>query len=124
MSDGAAKILIVEDEILLQESLKMILQSQGYNVKVAGDGIEAIAELKSFVPDLILLDYFMPRMDGKNFLENVDLSEFPSTKVVVTSNISDQPVVDELLRLGADRYVLKASLSPTELLRLVDEMSL
>lgn len=124
MSDGAAKILVVEDEMLLQESTKMILQSQGYNVSIAGDGLEAIAKLKSFKPNLVLLDYFMPRMDGKNFLENIDLEEYPDMKVVVTSNISDRSVVDELLRLGAHKYVLKASLSPTELLRVVDEMGL
>ena len=120
-SEPAANILIVEDEKLLQDSLSMILKSQGYNVHVAGDGVEAIAFLKTSVPDLILLDYFMPRLSGKEFLENIDIADYPNTKIIVTSNISDQPVVDEMLRLGAHKYVLKASLSPTDLLRMVDE---
>lgn len=121
-AESAASILIVEDEKLLQDSLSMILRSQGYVVRVANDGIEGIASLKANVPDLILLDYFMPRLSGKEFLENIDVADYPHTKIVVTSNISDQPVVNELLRLGAHKYVLKASLSPTDLLRLVDEM--
>ncbi len=120
-SEPAASILIVEDEQLLQDSLSMILRSQGYNVHVAGDGVEAIAFLKTSVPDLILLDYFMPRLSGKEFLENIDVADYPNTKIIVTSNISDQPIVDEMLRLGAHKYVLKASLSPTDLLRMVDE---
>jgi len=121
LEESAASILIVEDEKLLQDSLAMILRSQGYNVRIASDGLEAIDSLKVSVPDLILLDYFMPRLSGKEFLENIDVNDYPNTKIVVTSNISDQPIVDEMLRLGAVKYVLKASLSPTELLRLVDE---
>lgn len=120
--DPAPSILIVEDEKLLQDSLAMILRSQGFNVRVASDGLEAIEALKASAPDLILLDYFMPRLSGKDFLENIDLANYPRTKIVVTSNISDQPVVDEMLSLGAHRYVLKASLSPTDLLRLVDDV--
>ena len=121
-TEPAANILIVEDEQLLQDSLSMILRSQGYNVHVAGDGVEALASLKKSIPDLILLDYFMPRLSGKEFLENIDVADYPNTKIIVTSNISDQPVVDEMLRLGAHKYVLKASLSPTDLLRLVDDV--
>lgn len=120
--ESAANVLIVEDEKLLQDSLAMILRSQGYNVRVADDGLAAIEALKTDAPDIILLDYFMPRLSGKEFLENIDISEYPNTTIVVTSNISDQPVVDEMLKLGAHRYVLKASLSPTDLLRLVDEI--
>ena len=122
VSETAATILIVEDEKLLQDSLAMILRSQGYNVRVAGDGVEAINCLKSSVPDLILLDYFMPRLSGKEFLENIDMADYPDTKIVVTSNISDQQIVNDMLSLGAHKYVLKSSLSPTDLLRLVDEM--
>lgn len=121
-NESAATVLIVEDEKLLQDSLSMILRSQGYNVRVAGDGLVAIDVLKTVTPDLILLDYFMPRLNGQEFLENIDLADYPDTKVVVTSNISDHTVMENLLALGAHRYVLKASLSPTELLRLVDEM--
>ena len=120
--ESAASILIVEDEKLLQDSLAMILRSQGYIVFVAGDGLEAIERLKTNTPDLILLDYFMPRLSGKEFLENIDVVDYPDTKIIVTSNISDQSVVEEMLRLGAHRYVLKSSLSPTDLLRLVDEL--
>lgn len=122
LPEVAASILIVEDEKLLQDSLAMILRSQGFNVQVAGDGVEAIEKLNAGAPDLILLDYFMPRLNGKEFLENIDLTEYPYTRVVVTSNISDQAVVDQMLGLGAHRYVLKASLSPTDLLRLVDDV--
>lgn len=121
MNDKRAKILIVEDDLDLQEAYAMILSSQGYEVQVANDGMEALNALGNFVPDVILLDYFMPRMDGKNFLENFDQSKFKSTEVIVASNISDTVVLEGLIALGASKCVLKADLSPTDLINLIEE---
>ncbi len=59
-----AKILVVDDDPDIREALTMILESQGYQVVTAQDGIEALANLKAETPDLMILDLLMPRMDG------------------------------------------------------------
>jgi len=117
------KVLVVEDDPDLQSAYTMILQSQGYHVESAGDGLDGLQKLTEYTPDLILLDYFMPRMDGKTFLQNFNSEQFPHTKVIVASNVSDRHVLDELLELGADKAILKADLSPSELLELIDEFT-
>jgi CheY-like chemotaxis protein len=122
--DKIVNILIVEDDMDLQNVYAMILGSQGYRVKTANDGLEGLNILHSFTPDLILLDYFMPVMDGKTFLQNYDASQFPNTKIILASNVSDQHIIDELLGLGAHTSVLKADLAPSQLLQLVDTVVL
>ena len=114
-----SKILIVEDEAVLQDVFKMVLERGDYKVETASNGLAGIKLLKSFQPDLVLLDIFMPVMDGREFLRNVDLSEYPNTKVVVYSNLSDQQTETELRELGAHDFILKSSMTPSDLLTLV-----
>lgn len=123
MSDQMPHVLVVEDDRDLRNAYIMILQSQGYQVSGAADGFEGLMALKRDPPNLILLDYFMPNMDGKVFLQNFDSDQYPDVKIVLASNVSDEGVINELLSLGAHRSVLKADLSPNELLHLVKEMT-
>jgi len=58
------KILIVDDDPDILEALAMILESQGYQVVTATDGVEGLANLKAEKPDLMILDLLMPKMDG------------------------------------------------------------
>ena len=60
----AEKILVVDDEISLQETLTYKLQKEGYQVEVAGDGLTALELARSINPDLIILDVMLPGMDG------------------------------------------------------------
>ena len=60
----AEKILVVEDEIALQETLAYNLKRQGYEVQTCGDGLCALEAARSFRPDLVLLDVMLPGMDG------------------------------------------------------------
>ena len=115
------KVLVVEDDTDLQDVYVMILKSQGYVVYAANDGIEALNQLRRFTPDVILLDYLMPRMDGRNFLENFDKSLTPEVKIIVCSNIADQSALENMLKLGADGFMLKSDLSPFDLVKLVEE---
>ncbi len=114
-------ILIVEDEQVLQDVYKLILASKGYDVHVASNGLEGLGQLKNVKPDLVLLDLFMPVMDGREFLRNVDLAAYPETKVIVYSNLSDQKTEEEMLSLGAHAFILKSSLAPNELLAIVGQ---
>lgn len=121
-SSRIPNILLIEDDRDLRSVYTMILRSQGYRVETANDGMAALIKLKDFTPDLILLDYLMPRMDGKTFLQNYDAGDFPDTKIVIATNISDQHTVDELKELGAYKTIIKANLSPSELLALVEKI--
>jgi CheY-like chemotaxis protein len=114
-------ILIVEDEIVLQDVYKLILDSHGYHVLTASNGVEAFKQLKVATPDLILLDIFMPLMDGKEFLRNFDSTDYPRTKVVVYTNLSDRGTEKEMMGLGADAFILKSSLTPAGLVEIVQE---
>lgn len=115
-------ILIVEDEKVLQNVYKLILSSRGYEVYTADNGLEGLKQLKATAPDMVLLDIFMPVMDGKEFLRNVDLGDYPKTKFVVYSNLSDTEAQEEMLDLGAERFVLKSSTAPDDLIRLAQEV--
>ncbi len=120
---SAAKILIAEDEQVLNEAYKTILDKEGYDVSVAYDGEEALRLTKTLEPDLILLDLRMPRVSGIQFLEAYDLSsKHPGVKVVIFSNLDTQKEIDQAYELGAHKYMLKAWASPKELVRLVKEM--
>lgn len=116
---NAPKILIVEDEDVLRKAFDTVLKTGGYEVGMAENGLEGIRLMKEMKPDLVLLDVFMPVMDGREFLRNIDLDDYPNTAVIVYSNLSDPKTEDEMRELGATDFVLKASLTPRELLAMV-----
>lgn len=117
-----SSILIVEDETTLQDVYKLVLSSQGYTVSTANNGAEGLVQLKKTMPDLVLLDVFMPVMDGKEFLRNVDSHDYPNTKIIVYTNLSDSKTEAEMLELGADKFILKSSMTPEDLLKLVAQL--
>ncbi len=114
-----AKILIVEDEALLNEAYETVLKHEGYEVYKAFNGEEALEVLKHKTPDLILLDLRMPKMDGLTFLSELQKIDHPDYKIIVFSNYDVQKDIDSSFDLGATHYVLKAYASPKELVRIV-----
>lgn len=112
-------VLVVEDEIVLQDVYKLILTAGGYNVHTASNGVEGLRKIKAVKPDVVLLDLFMPQMDGKELLRNIDLSGYPNTRIIVYSNLSDKTTETEVMNLGAHDFVLKSSMTPNDLLELV-----
>lgn len=114
------KILIVEDEHILNEAYELILKKEGYDVSVAFDGKEALELTAQHTPDLILLDLRMPNISGIEFLKKYELhKKHPQVKVIVFSNLDAEKEIDEAYSLGADKYMLKAWASPKELVKLV-----
>jgi DNA-binding response OmpR family regulator len=118
----SAKILVVEDELELSEAYEIILSNAGYTVLIASDGADALKILKTFEPDIILLDLRMPRVSGIEFLQKYNVREaHPHVRIIVFSNLDSQKEIDKAYELGADRYILKAWASPKELLKLVQD---
>ncbi len=68
------RILVVDDDALLRSSVAAVLMDEGYDVELAGDGVEALAKIHASPPDVILLDVLMPRMNGKALLETLHSS--------------------------------------------------
>lgn len=112
-------ILVIEDEIVLQDVYKLILNNAGYETHTASNGVDGLQQIKAIRPDLVLLDIFMPIMDGKELLRNIDLDDYPKMKIVVYSNLADKNTENEMIGLGAHDFVLKSSMTPNDLLELV-----
>ena len=120
MGEEKAKILVVEDEEILLTALREELNQSGYETEGAVDGEDGLAKVKSFKPDLVLLDLVMPKMDGMQVLKK--LKENDSTKnlsVVILTNLSDYERISEALSLGAKDYLVKANYSLNDLLEKV-----
>jgi DNA-binding response OmpR family regulator len=101
----ADKILVVEDEIPLQETLLYNLKKQGYEIEGVSDGKTAIEKARSFHPDLILLDVMLPVMDGFEVCRI--LRQEMNTPIIMLTARTDE--IDRVvgLEVGADDYLSK-----------------
>ena len=115
-------VLIVEDEIILQDVYKLVLSSKGFQVHTANNGAAGLIMLEKYKPDVILLDIFMPVMDGKEFLKTVDLKDYPNMKIIVYTNLSDSNVEEEMLSMGAHKFVIKSRMKPQDLIDMITEL--
>lgn len=117
-----AAILVVEDDKDLNAAYRLILEKSGYTVQVAHDGQAALEVLKSFKPDLILLDLLMPIMGGLEFLQNYELTnKHPNVKVLIFTNMENSPEVTEAYKLGAHRCIIKSWTAPQNLARIISD---
>lgn len=114
-------ILLVEDDETLRRAYLMILEREGYEVVHAGDGLAALQELEKHTPDLILLDLLMPRMGGVDFLKSLNEQKKDHFRIIVLSNFDNKEDIEEIMKLGAQGYVLKALTPPRELADMVKE---
>jgi len=111
----AKKILIIEDEQVLADVLKAKLEKENYLVAVAYDGEDGYKKLLEWVPDLILMDIVMPKMNGYEILERKK-AEGNQIPVIVISN-SGQPVeIDKTKDLGAVDCLVKTQFDPGEVI--------
>lgn len=102
------KILVVEDEVVLRENLRELLEMESYNVKTAGNGMEGLNMLESFIPDLILCDIKMVEMDGYEFIRRIrDINTFRNIPFIYLSAKVEREDIRLGMNLGADDYLLK-----------------
>jgi DNA-binding NtrC family response regulator len=101
-----SSILVVDDEDALRTVLGGELASEGYEVKTAADGDEAISELDKSPFDLVLLDIKMPRLNGFEVLKFIK-EKHEKTKVVMLTGFADLKNAIESKKLGADDFVSK-----------------
>ena len=104
--DIKAKVVVIDDDRNILDLTALILSRRGYHVftaPTARDGIEIIA---AQAPELVLLDYMMPEMDGLSALREIK-SRFPATYVVMFTGKGSEEVAVELMKNGAAEYLLK-----------------
>jgi two-component system response regulator MprA len=112
------RILVVDDDTGIQETLQAVLESEDYEVVVADDGLVALEKLSIAMPDLILLDLMMPRMDGYAFASELERRGLRSSVSVVVLSADGRTKL-KAERIGADGYLEK----PFELPDLLDEIA-
>ena len=117
------KILIVEDDQSIYNVYSAELKLRGYEVEHAADGMNAIASIEKFEPDLILLDIILPGRNGLEILEEiVDREDLQGIKVLMVTNYGNDSNVKKALELGAEDYILKYNIVPSELSEKVSQI--
>ncbi len=102
-------ILIVDDDQDIVQLLSMHLKSEGYQIKTAYDGLEALDRISESCPDLIILDLMMPKVDGAVVCLSVKhTSTTQHIKIIIlTAKIHTKDKIEDLCRLEADLYMTK-----------------
>ncbi|MBK6905136.1 MAG: sigma-54-dependent Fis family transcriptional regulator [Saprospirales bacterium] len=101
-----AKVLIVDDEASIRKAFRNILEFESYQVDEAADGLEALAKVKQWKPDLLIMDIKMPKMDGMETLEKLRTLS-PDTPVIMISGHANIDTAVESVRKGAFDFISK-----------------
>ncbi len=109
------KVLIAEDDQLISKMYKTKLEADGYKVITADNGAAALEAVKSEKPDIILLDIIMPQLDGFSVLKELKSDNATkSIKVLMLTNLGTDEDMAKGKELGADDYIVKASMTPSQ----------
>ena len=117
-----ASILIVEDDADSSEALMRYLQQAGFKVECKSNGRDALLSILRDVPDLVILDLFMPEMDGPSLLEIMrSYLRLGTLPVVILTGITDSPLLDRARSLKVNTILAKGRASLADVLRAVQE---
>ncbi|HEX2869224.1 MAG TPA: response regulator [Ignavibacteriales bacterium] len=123
MERGPGSILVADDSITSRILLKDILESAGYNVTLAVDGVDALARIKTGSFDLIVTDVEMPRMNGFDLTRSIRQDDkLKSTPVVLITALSSPEDKTRGIDSGADAYVVKSSFDQSNLLEVIQRL--
>ena len=99
------KILVVDDDSNISELLKVYFTNEGYEVKIASDGVEGISFFKMYEPDIVLLDIMLPKKDGWQVCREIrEMSSKPIIMITAKGEVFDKVLG---LELGADDFLVK-----------------
>jgi len=99
-------VLIVDDEPAILETLKSALQDEQFHVETLNDGTKALDAIGKLVPDVILLDIFMPPLNGLELLEQIK-QQHPKQQVIMISGFGNIPIAVQALKSGAIDFIEK-----------------
>ena len=109
LDSGKKKILVVDDDPEIVELFVDVLERDGrFEVKTAASGYDAGIMTQEFLPDLVILDYMLPDINGNVVCQTIRKNPaFEHTKIVIVSGVVNQDEINELLKAGADEFVKK-----------------
>ncbi len=121
LETGKKKILIVDDDMEIVELVKDVLVRDGrFDVQSASSGYDAGILTQQFNPDLILLDYMLPDVNGNIVCQTIKKNpNFANTKIIIVSGVINRSEIDNLLKAGAEDFIQK----PFNISLLVDKIS-
>lgn len=120
-------LLCIEDEHFIGELYTRALTKAGYAVKVVADGEAALAEAETNAYDIILLDIMLPSMSGVEILRRLKGPERQSqlkAKIIITTNLDQEETTREKIEHMADGYLIKAEITPRELVTYLSQIKL
>lgn len=118
-------ILLIEDDPLLVDIYTTKFKEAGFNVQVADSGEKALAQLATSSPSIIITDIVLPHVDGWELLEAMGKqSHLANTKIMVLSNLGQKEEIEKGIALGADRYLIKAHFTPSQVAEEVKKLLL
>ena len=109
LDSGKTKILVVDDDPEIVELFVDVLERDGrFEVKTASTGYDAGVVTQEFLPDLVILDYMLPDINGNVVCQTIRKNpNFEHMKIIIVSGVVNQDEINELLRAGADEFVKK-----------------
>ena len=121
LDSGKRKVLIVDDDAEIVELISDILSREGgFEIRTASSGYEAGMITQQFRPDLILLDYMLPDVNGNVVCQTIRKNpEFENTRIIIVSGVIKQDEIDQLLRAGAQDFLKK----PFNISELLDKVN-
>ena len=114
-NNGKIRVVIVEDDEFLSGIYQTKFAMEGFAVTVAANGEEGLKTIEKKMPDIVLLDILLPKLDGFAVLES--LKKNAKTKnipVILLTNLGQKDDVDRGIELGAADYLIKAHYKPSE----------
>lgn len=109
LDSGKSKVLVVDDDPEIVELFVDVLERDGrFEVKTASTGYDAGIITQEFQPDLVILDYMLPDINGNVVCKTIrQKPEFEHTKIIIVSGVVNQEEINDLLKAGADEFVKK-----------------
>src|SRR5512133_2439653 len=109
LDSGKTKVLVVDDDPEIVELFVDVLERDGrFEVKTAGSGYDAGMLTHEFLPDLVILDYMLPDINGNVVCQTIRANpNFEHMKIIIVSGVVNQDEINDLLKSGADEFVKK-----------------
>ena len=115
-------IAIIEDDQVINQMYRMKFEAAGFEVVSASDGEAGVKVVQCANPDIILLDLQMPNMNGTEALQKIRHQPAnANTPVIILTNLGEEEAPAELRSLGIDSYIVKANLTPSQVVARVKE---
>ena len=116
------KIAIIEDDAVISQMYRMKFEADGFEVQLANNGKQGVAMVESFAPDLILMDLQMPEMGGAEALAAIRKHAWgKDIPVIILTNLGQEESPKEIRDLGIHSYIVKAELTPRQVVQRVKE---